>query len=59
MKKRFLINEKATSLWEELESEKSIKVVGGKSQLGTYEENKLSAEADPNDEGTILWNKNL
>lgn len=59
MKKRFVVNENATSLWEELESEKSIKIVGGVSHVSSNVEKQLAAETAIEDEGAVLWSKNL
>lgn len=61
MKKRFVVNENASSLWEELENEKSIKIMGGKSNIARCTENQSFNETDSTatDDGAVLWSKNL
>lgn len=57
MKKRFLVNDDAASLWDEFEENKSIEVVGGTSPVA------VTSDSTPsdifNDHTVTLWSKSF
>lgn len=59
MKKRFLVNDDAVSLWDEFEESESIKIVGGTSQVSENDENLSSATDIDKDHTVTVWKKNI
>ena len=53
MKKRFLVNDDAASLWNEFEDSESIKVVGGVSPVVANEDNNLSSATNIDKDHTV------
>ncbi|OYP59323.1 hypothetical protein [Prevotella sp. P3-122] len=60
MKKRFLVNDDAASLWNEFEDSESIKVVGGVSPVVANEDNNLSSATNIDKDHTVtIWSKSF
>lgn len=59
MKKRFLANDNAASLWNEFEENEAIQIVGGTSSVSSYSEEE-TIKSDLNEDCTItIWSKSF
>lgn len=61
MKKRFLVNDDAASLWDELEENESIRILGGTSSISAISENdSLTSATDIDKDNTVtVWSKSF
>ena len=59
MKKRFLVNDDAESLWDEFEENESIEIVGGASPVADTDDEMSSATDLDKDHTVTIWGKSL
>lgn len=59
MKKRFLVNDDAASLWDEFEENESIEIVGGTSSVADTSGNMSSASDIDKDHTVTIWSKSF